>query len=86
MKLDVKKTALAVGAFAGVMHVFWSLLVALGWAKAYLDLMFGLHFLSNPLRVSPFNLTTALILVAVTFGFGYLVGTIFANVWNRLQK
>ena len=86
MKLNVQKTALMFGTFAGLMHTVWSLLVALGFAQAYLDWMIGLHFLVNPFTVSAFNLGTAVTLVAATFVIGYLVGWVFSTVWNSLNK
>lgn len=86
MKLNVQKTALMFGTFAGLMHTVWSLLVFLGFAQAYLDWMIGLHFLVNPFTVSAFNLTTAIMLIASTFVIGYLVGWVFSTVWNSLNK
>ncbi|MBI4157510.1 hypothetical protein HY502_01540 [Candidatus Woesebacteria bacterium] len=86
MKLNVQKTALMFATFAGVVHTIWSLLVALKYAQTYLDWMVGLHFLQNPFTVAPFNLTTAVALIAVTSALGYLVGFVFSTVWNRLNK
>ena len=86
MKLNVQKTALMFGTFAGLMHTIWSLLVALGFAQAYLNWMMGLHFLQNPFTIAPFNFTTAVALIAVTSALGYLVGFVFSTVWNRLNK
>lgn len=86
MKLNIGSTALMFGTFAAVVHIVWSLLVFLGFAKSYLDWMLGLHFLNNPFRVAPFNTITALILIATTFVLGYLVGWLFASVWNYLHK
>ena len=86
MKLNVQKTALMFGTFAGLMHTIWSLFVALGFAQAYLNWMMGLHFLQNPFTIAPFNFTTAVALIAVTSALGYLVGFVFSTVWNRLNK
>lgn len=86
MKLDVKKTALLFGTFAGVMHTVWSLMVAFGFAQAYLNWMIGLHFLNNPFRVAAFSLTGAVMLVVATAVIGYLVGWVFATVWNKIQS
>lgn len=86
MKLNVQKTALMFGTFAGLMHTIWSLMVFFGFAQAYLDWIIGLHFLVNPFTVSAFNLTTAVTLVVATFVIGYLVGWIFSTVWNGINK
>ena len=86
MKLSETQTALAVGTFVAVMHTVWSLLVFLGLAEPYLNWILGLHFLSNPYGVQPFSFGTAIILIAFTFVIGYLVGYVFAIIWNKLHK
>ncbi|MEK7111733.1 MAG: hypothetical protein AAB875_00235 [Patescibacteria group bacterium] len=85
-KMKESKAALIFGTFMALMHAFWSLLVFLGLAQPYLNFISGLHFLNNPYKVLPFNLSTALMLVAVTFVIGYLVGAVFAKIWNKLRK
>jgi len=86
MKLSETKTALVVGTFAGLMHAVWSLLVFLGLAEPYLNWILGLHFLSNPYVLAPFSFRTAIFLVVFTFVIGYLLGFVFATIWNRLHK
>ncbi len=65
MKLSEHNIGLVVGAFAGTMHLLWSLIVAFDYAQSLLDWILGLHFLNNPYQVQPFNLTNAIILVVV---------------------
>lgn len=86
MKLKIGSTALMFGTFAALVHAVWSLLVFLGLAKTYIDWMLGLHFLSNPFKVAPFSLTTAVTLIVATFVIGYLIGWVFAFIWNRLHR
>ena len=80
------RSALIVGIFAALIHLVWSVLVMVGLAKPYLDFILGLHFLNNPYTVSAFNITKAAMLVAITFVLGYLMGWVFAIIWNRLHK
>lgn len=84
MKLDQNKVALVVGAFFGLMHAGWSVLVWLGLAQMLMDRIFALHFLNNPFNVLSFDLTTAAILVVVTFVVGFILGWIFTYIWNQL--
>lgn len=86
MKLKESSTALVVGMFVAVMHIIWSLLVFLGLARVYLTWILGLHFLNNPYAVQQFNITKAVTLVGFTFIVGYLLGWIFAIIWNKLHK
>ena len=86
MKLNQHTTGLTLGAFAGVVHIFWSLLVALGLAQPLTDWIYWLHFVNNPLRIRQFEITTSIMLVVITSLVGYAVGFVFANVWNFLHK
>ena len=74
--------------FGGLMaffHGVWSLLVMVGFAQAVLDWVFWLHFLSNPIVVSMFEFTRAIMLVAFTFAMGYVAGWIGAYLWNMMH-
>lgn len=86
MKLDPQKTGLGLGSLAGLMHVLWSLLVALGLAQGWMDWVFSIHFLENPHTVGAFDVMTALTLIVVTSIVGFAVGFVFANIWNYWQK
>lgn len=86
MKLQEKQVAMAVGVFIGGWHVVWSLLVAAGLAQGWLDFIFGIHMINNPLVVAPFNISTTVLLIVVTFAVGYIVGWVFARLWNYLHK
>lgn len=85
-KLDEGMVALSLGAFLGLWHLGWALLVMLGLAQAILDWIYGIHFLNNPFTVGAFDLTRAAILVITTFVIGYLAGWLFAWLWNMWLK
>lgn len=86
MKLKGSSVALVVGTFVALIHAVWSLMVMVGLAEPYLNWVLGLHFLTNPYTVQPFDITRALILVGFTFVVGYATGWVFAIVWNKLHK
>jgi len=83
-KLHIHRTGLAIGAFIATLHAAWSVLVATGKAKAYLSFVFGMHFLSNPFTTLAFSWKGALMLVILTGIVGYVIGTVFACIWNRI--
>ncbi len=70
----------------GGYHLFWSLLVAIGWAQTLIDFIFRIHFIKPVYVIEQFNAGTALLLVAVTSALGYIVGWSFGVLWNRLHK
>lgn len=82
--LSVFKSGMALGIVVGLWHLTWATLVAFGAAKPVLDYVLKLHFFEFSYALAPFNVTTAITLVAVTAGIGFLVGAIFAVIWNWL--
>lgn len=84
--LKENQVALMVGLVAGGVHLLWSIMIALGLGQVYLDFILGLHMVNNPFVVGPFNLGTTVMLVLVTFVIGYVLGWVFAYLWNRLIK
>lgn len=84
--MNTHKVGLVVGAFAGLWHLAWSIIIALGLAQPLLDFVFNMHSLNNPYTVVPFSLGRSIGLIIMTYVIGYLVGTIFATFWNKSSK
>ena len=85
-QLTPHKTGLALGAFAGGMHLLWSILVVIGFAQSLVDFIFTLHMIESVYVIAPFSLALAGTLVVVTAIVGYAVGYVFAHVWNRVAR
>ncbi len=83
MKIDKNKTGLTFAFLLGFIHLFWSILVALGIAQAVLDFVFDLHMLDMPIIVMPFSLLNAVALIIITFVIGYVFGWLMAFFWNK---
>lgn len=86
LKLDPQKTGLGLGSLFGLMHLLWSLMVAIGFAQGLMDWIYSIHFLNNPFRVGVFDVMTALILIVITSIVGFVIGWVFATLWNYWQK
>lgn len=86
LKLDPKKTGLGLGSLVALTHLIWSLLVALGLAQGWMEWILSLHFLDNPFTVGTFEVVTALTLIVVTGLVGFVIGWVFAKIWNYWQK
>jgi hypothetical protein len=80
------KVGLVFGSFLGLWHLFWSLMVLIGFAQPMLNFVFWLHMIANPYQVTGFNLIQCVLLVAVTFCVGYIFGYIISVLWNKFQK
>ena len=80
------KAGIVFGAFAGLVHLAWSLLVWSGYAATWLDYVMGLHFLDISYDINDFSFGTAVMLVIVTTVLGYIVGYLFATLWNWVHR
>ncbi len=85
MELDKNKAGLILGSFFALWHLTWCLVVAVGVGQLLLDWVYYLHFLSNPFRVAAFNGGTAIALVLVTSIAGFILGWVFAFLWNGIH-
>lgn len=84
--LNQKRVALVFGSFVAITHLVWSVIVGFGWAESFLDFIFGMHFIVSPHIVLDFNLATAVGLIVLAFAVAYVVGYIFATIWNHFHK
>ena len=62
------------------------MLVALKWAQPVIDFVFWMHFIKPIYVIEPFEILRAAILFIVTAGVGFLVGSVFALIWNAVHK
>ena len=70
----------------GGWHLFWSLLVAVGWAQPFIDFIFWAHMIRSIYVIKPFDAVAAGTLIVVTAGMGYVMGYVGAIVWNKLHR
>lgn len=85
-KLNRHHVGLAVGIFLALLHAVWALAVAVGVGQNVLNWIFPLHFLNQIYSVASFSLTTALILIVMVLVCGYVMGWVFAAIWNYVVK
>jgi hypothetical protein len=85
-QMSVGKAGLVLAIVIGGWHLGWSVLVALGWAQPVIDFVFWMHFIKPVYVIEPFDITRAAILLVVTAGAGFVIGSLFALVWNALHK
>ena len=85
-KINKHVLGITLAIFIGAMHALWALAVALGFGQKYIDFILPMHFLNNIYSVMTFNATTALILVVMATVCGYVMGWLFAALWNYIEK
>jgi len=84
--LNRNKTGLALGSLTGLGHLVWGVVVYLGWGQSLINFIFTLHSLSVPVTVANFDLMRSVWLVVVTAVIGYVLGFVFATIWNKVHK
>ena len=84
--IDPIKTGLVLGALSGGLHLCWALLVAAGWAQAVVDFVLWMHFIKPIYVIAPFAIATAAVLVVVTACTGFVIGLLFAFLWNHFHR
>jgi len=86
MKLNKVLVGVVFGIVGAVWHLFWSFLVWVGWAQAFLDFIFTLHFITPPYKIAAFDFITAALLITVVFVLWFVLGIIAAAVWNIFHR
>jgi hypothetical protein len=84
--MNVSKAGLVVAALIGGWHLCWATLVAAGFAQPVIDFVFWMHFLKPVYAVEPFEIGRAAILLVATSALGFVIGAVFAVVWNALHR
>jgi hypothetical protein len=85
-QLNPATASISVGAVFGVWHLMWVILVTTGVAKSVMDFVLRLHFIQFDYTLAPFDASTAITLVGLTFAIGAVLGLIFSLVWNWLSR
>ena len=86
-KLKAHKPALVVGLFMASIHAIWALMVLVipGTLQAFLDWIFNVHFIQPVWILTAFNFVDALLLMVVTFVFGYAATWLFMWIWSMIK-
>jgi hypothetical protein len=83
--LNPFKVGVVLAVVTGGFHLCWSMLVALGWAQAFIDFVFWAHFIKPIYMIEPFEFARAIVLLLLTAAIGFVLGLVFGWVWNALH-
>lgn len=88
VKEIIRKNHLGItlGVFFALLHAIWAFLVATGIGQRIFDWIFPLHFIDNMYYILDFNLATAVFLVIAAFIGGYVMGWLFAAMYNEFAE
>lgn len=83
--MNKNKVGLTLGIFAGLIHLVWVIAVAIGVQK-YVDWILLLHSIRLDLILTSVVLLNAVFLIIIAFIGGYVVGWVFAALYNWIGK
>ena len=83
--LSKNQVGLTLGIFAALVHLVWLIAVAIGIQKA-VDWILLLHSIKLDLILTNVVILNALMLIIIAFIGGYLVGWVFAAIYNWAGK
>ena len=83
--VDKHRLGLVFGYYLGIIHIVWSLLVAVTpeGAQGLLEWTFKLHHIKMSVGTMSFNAGNALLLIVFTVGTGYATGWLLGWLWNH---
>ncbi|MBI5754036.1 hypothetical protein HZA40_02740 [Candidatus Peregrinibacteria bacterium] len=82
--LNKGRVALFFGTLAALCHLVWVVLVAGGWAQAYVSWVAGMHFLTTGYAVQAFDAVKAVELIVMAFVVASIGGFVLAALWNAI--
>ena len=85
-KINPHKVGLVLGAFLGILHALWSILVATGLAQYLINFNLRIHFINPVFTILEFNIGNAILLILITSVIGYIAGSAIAFTWNHFHK
>jgi len=84
-KLNKNQLGLTIGLFAAICHLVWTLAVAIG-IQQFVTWILLLHSISLDLTLTSVVLLNAVLLIILAFVGGYIVGYVFAAIYNWMGK
>ena len=77
------RVGVTVGAFSGLVHLLWSVLMALELAPKVMAWKMAIHGVSMDWSVTEFMVDDALILIVVGLISGYVAGYVIGAIWEK---
>ena len=87
-KLKGHQVGFAVGGTAAIIHALWAATVGImpEVAQKFANFDLAVHFMNMPVTVQGFSWGGAIALVLFAFCVGYILGRIFAAVYNSVAR
>lgn len=84
--LNKNHVGLTLGIISGIGHLLWVLAIAIGLGQKLLDWSLSIHFISSIQTTNGITLGMAVLGIVYALVCGYIVGWVFAAIWNWVGK
>ncbi len=86
IEINKNQIGLTLGSVFAILHAAWVVIVGIGLGQSLADWLHSVHFLSDSVAITGFSLGAALIGIITAFISGYVLGWLFAVLWNWFGK
>jgi hypothetical protein len=85
-EINKNRLGLTLGILFTIMHVLWVILVWAGLGKSLADWVHAIHFLGDMNVITNVRLGMIVIGIITAFVSGYILGWVFAAIWNLVGE
>jgi hypothetical protein len=82
MKLNTHQSGMTLGSLFALMHLGWLLLLGLRMGQWSSNMMHNMHFMNDTHDIGMFGWEGAFLGLIGAFVSGYVIGYVFARLWN----
>lgn len=84
--INKNQAGLTLGSVFAILHATWVVIVGIGLGQGLMDWLHSVHFFNDSITIISFSLGDALIGIITAFISGYVLGWLFAVLWNWFGK
>ncbi len=82
IELNKNQAGLTLGTISAIFHTLWAIIVAVGLGGSLSNWIHFMHFMTDIHVIASFSISTAIFGIIEAFIIGYVVGWLFALLWN----
>lgn len=84
-ELNSNRAGLALGTLFAIFHFIWLILIGINFGQTSANIWHSMHFISDMHTIEAFSFGTALIGLILAFVAGYVIGWLFAYLYNKFK-
>lgn len=86
IKCNPNQAGLTLGILFAILHILWIIAIGIGFGQRLVDWAHSIHFVECQHTILSVSAGTAIIGIITAFISGYILGWLFAVLWNWFGK